>query len=266
MSEDKALATMEQSRQMDFFNKDGFELIQRIAGMFAKSDLVPANFKGNLANCVIGLEMAQRLGASPLAVLQNIYIVHGKPGWSAQFIIAAVNSTGKFSPLRFAVDGEDDAKTCIAWAIEKETGERLEGPPVSIDMAKKEGWYNKNGSKWQTMPELMLRYRAATFFGRLYAPEILMGMQTMEELTDTVDLEADEFTSVADKTASKADELKEKIRSKKKAAPIEQGPKEYTVCPDTGPMAGEEVSAKACEGEPCRENCPAWTPEPGSGG
>lgn len=167
-----------------FQTKDSFELLQRMAKMLAASDLVPQQFKGNIANCVIGLEMAHRMNASPLAVMQNLYIVHGKPSWSAQFITAAINSTGRFSPLRFDVQGSGDQKSVIAWALEKTTGERLEGPPVSIAMAKAEGWFEKNGSKWKTMPDLMLRYRAATFFGRLYAPEVLMGMKTADELDD----------------------------------------------------------------------------------
>jgi len=51
-------------------------------------------------------------------------------------------------------------------------------------MAVDEGWYNRKGSKWKTMPDLMLRYRSASFLGKLYAPECLMGMQTVEELHD----------------------------------------------------------------------------------
>lgn len=170
--------------QMSFNTRDGFALMQRAANLLAASALVPEIFRGNIANTTIALEMAHRIGASPLAVMQNLYIVHGKPGWSAQFIIAAVNSTGKFSPLRFAVTGEGDDKGCVAWATENATKERLESPRVSIDMARKEGWLDKAGSKWKTMPELMLRYRSATFFGRLYAPEVLMGMKTTEEIID----------------------------------------------------------------------------------
>ena len=170
--------------EVGFRTSEGFALIQRQAQLLASSDLVPKAFQGNVANCVIGLEIANRIGASPLSVLQNLYIVHGKPGWSSQFIIGAVNATGRYSPLRFQVTGEGDAKTCVAWATELATGERLESPPASIQMAKSEGWYAKNGSKWKTMPDLMLRYRAATFFGRLYAPEILMGMQTADEAAD----------------------------------------------------------------------------------
>lgn len=163
---------------------EAFAHIQRVAKMFSSSSLIPDTFKGNIANCTIALEMAHRMGANPMAVMQNLYIVHGKPGWSAQFIIACLNQCGKFSPIRFRIIGDGDDKTCTAWAKELESGETLEGPPVSIGMAKKEGWATKSGSKWQTMPDLMLRYRAATFFGRLYAPDLLMGMQSHEELIE----------------------------------------------------------------------------------
>lgn len=168
-----------------FINMEAFENSQRMARVLADSQLVPDIFRGKIADCVIALELAMRIGASPMAVLQNTYIVHGKPGYSAQFIIAMINSCGRYSPLRFDITGKDQKKSCFAWAIENATGERLEGPPCSIEIAKAEGWYQKKGSKWQTMPDLMLRYRAATFFGRLYAPELLMGMSSTEELYDT---------------------------------------------------------------------------------
>ena len=187
--------------QAGFGTADSFELLQRQAKLLSSSELVPKEFQGKLANCVIALEMANRIGASPMAVLQNLFIVHGKPSWSSQFIIAALNSTGAFSPLRFAITGEGEKRTCVAWAVEKETGERLESPPVSIEMAKKEGWLGKSGSKWQTMPELMLRYRAATLFGRLYAPQILMGMRTMEETQDIIDITPE--APVADEIVSR---------------------------------------------------------------
>jgi hypothetical protein len=199
-TEDK-LATTEKEAGIapGFGGTSAFELLQRQAQVLAQSDLVPKEFRDNIANCVIALEMAGRIGASPLAVVQNMYIVHGKPSWSSQFIIAAINATKKFSPLRFQMD-DDKGGSCIVWAEEKATGERLEGPRVSLEMAKAEGWVQKNGSKWKTMPDLMLRYRAATFFGRLYAPEVLMGMQTYDEVIDVGVTEAGpSATEVADR-------------------------------------------------------------------
>ncbi|WP_257765340.1 hypothetical protein [Burkholderia glumae] len=224
-----------------FGSLQSFELMQRAANLLASSTLVPAAYRkviekldryGNvkesrdnpnaLANAVVALNMAQRMGADPLMVMQNLYIVEGRPSWSSQWIIAAVNGCGRFSPLRFDIKviGKREVdytetywennqrqqrtrkvpivdKVCVAWAVEKETGERLESPPVSIEMAVKEGWYTKNGSKWQTMDEVMLRYRTASFFGKLYAPELLMGLTSVEEVADIVDVHDDGSVSVS---------------------------------------------------------------------
>lgn len=169
-----------------FSDNSSFEHGQRVAKMLSSSNLIPKEYQGNIQNTMIALEMANRVGASPLMVMQNLYIVHGKPSWSSTFIIAALNSCKRFSPIRFEMGGEGDQYGCQAWAFDLATNDKLEGPKVTIQMAKDEGWFGKAGSKWKTMPELMLRYRSAAFFGRLYAPEIMMGMQTMEEVTDVV--------------------------------------------------------------------------------
>jgi hypothetical protein len=168
-----------------FSSAASFESAQRMALALVSSNIVPEQYRGkdNIGNAIVALEMAQRIGASPLAVMQNLNIIHGRPSWSSTFIIAALNSCGRFAPVRFEVTGEGDDRSCIAWTTDK-TGERLEGPPASIAMAKAEGWFAKNGSKWKTMPELMLRYRAAAFFGRLYAPDVLNGMHATEEVED----------------------------------------------------------------------------------
>jgi hypothetical protein len=161
-----------------------FELVQRQAKMLSSSTLVPKEFQSNMANCAIGLNIAKRLGADPFMVLQNIDIIHGRPSFRASFLIAMVNASGRFTPLQFRLDGTGDKRGCVAYATNKETGEIVEGPEVTLAMAKAEGWSTKSGSKWLTMPELMLRYRSAAFFARIYAPDITLGMQTAEEVYD----------------------------------------------------------------------------------
>lgn len=174
---------------MSFFNLEGFELMQRIAKAFASSDLVPQAYQGNLPNCMIALDMAQRIGANPLMVMQNLYIVHGTPGWSSKFLIATVNTCGRFSALRYEWKGQPGAADygCRAWAVERETGERLDGIWVTWAMVKAEGWSSKKGSKWLTMPDQMFLYRAAAFWQRVYAPDLAMGLQTAEEVKDVYD-------------------------------------------------------------------------------
>ncbi len=170
--------------ESSFGNKASFEHAQRVANMLSTSSLVPDNFKNNIQNTMIALEMANRIGASPLMIMQNLYVIHGRPSWSSTFIIAAINSCGRFSSMQFVLSGKGETLECYAWATDKKTGDKLIGVTVTMAMAIAEGWVSKNGSKWKTMPELMIRYRAATFFGRLYAPDILMGMQTAEEIDD----------------------------------------------------------------------------------
>lgn len=188
-----------------FGSQANFEQAMRMAKSLCASSIVPVTYQGEkgLPNCIIALEMANRIGMSPLMVMQNLYVVHGNGGWSSKFLIAAINSCGKFSPIRYefkGTEGKDDWG-CRAWAIDK-TSEKLFGSWVTIEMAKKEGWYGKSGSKWQTMPELMLQYRAGAFFQRTYAPEISMGMSTAEELYD-VDKPIDvPYEDVTDKVKS----------------------------------------------------------------
>lgn len=175
-----------------FMNIQAFEAAQRMIRPLSESDLVPATFQKRPANCLIALETAQRIGASPMMVMQNLYIVHGKPAWSSTFLIACINASRKFTPLRYRMTGEKgtDGYGCIAWAIDRD-GEKLESPEVTIGMAKAECWYGKTGSKWKTMPELMLRYRAATFFARTYVPELTMGIQTQDEIIDITPVSAE---------------------------------------------------------------------------
>ena len=220
---------------------ESFNLAQRIAGMLAKSTLVPKAYQGNLPNCVIALNMAARIGADPLMVMQNLYVVHGNPSWSSQFLIASFNKCGRFSALRYQFVGKEatDDWGCKAWAIEKETGERLEGALVTIALAKKEGWYGKNGSKWQSMPQQMLMYRAASWFVRAFAPEIAMGLHTAEEVHDTYDMgRADNgtFTMTSTDIEVEAEQKAEAILSQAEA----EEPQEPS--PDTAQAQAEPES------------------------
>jgi hypothetical protein len=176
------------STELATTDSTAFELIQRQAKMLSASTLIPKDFQGNMANCAIGLEIASRLKASPFMVIQNIDIIHGRPSFRAQFLIAMVNASGRFSPLQFKFEGEGTNRSCQAFAKSRETGELCEGPVVTWAMAKAEGWTDKAGSKWKTMPDLMFTYRAGAFFARIYAPDITLGMQTSEEMHDVQEM------------------------------------------------------------------------------
>ena len=178
-----------------------FETIQRMANMYCSSTIVPETYRNNIGNCVIALDMATRMNANPLMVMQNLYIVYGNPSFSSKFLIATINMSGRFSPLRYEFEGAENESNyrcrCVAYeTCDKEHKEPLYGDWISISMADKEGWTKKAGSKWKTMPSQMLRYRAAAFWQRAYCPEISMGFITKEEYEDIQDIP---YTEVKDK-------------------------------------------------------------------
>jgi hypothetical protein len=229
-AESNEVAVRQQSApvQFNFFDNNHFATMQRVCGMFSSSELVPKMYQTSevgkekaVANCMIAVETAQRIGASPLMVMQNMYIVHGQPAWSAKFLTATVNGCGRYNSIKykwenlgklgkveytdyeyknnrrvpvtkhFDASGLDNWQ-CIAYTTEKGTNEKLDSIPVSLEMAIKEGWYTKSGSKWQTMPKLMLQYRSVTFWTRAYAPELSMGIRTEDEVKDIIDVPYEE--------------------------------------------------------------------------
>lgn len=230
-----------------------------------------------MANCMIAVSMASRMDADPLMVMQNMTVIHGKPTWASKFLIGTVNACGRYETLKFDMgvegkvgkieyletkwnrgqkftevhtfDGSSmDNLTCVCWTREKGSTEILKSPKVDLRMAVSEGWYTKSGSKWKTMPELMLRYRAASMWTNTNAPEYSMGMRTTEEVRDVEDVE---FEEVVDKRVAEA----------KDAEP----PKVINM--DDVPVVGEPSEKKPAEPAPKKEEpksdekkpaAPAW--------
>jgi len=184
MTQSTAITT--QSSGSVFSGIQAFEEAQRIAKALASSTLIPPAFQGQqgFANCLVALEIANRMRISPFLAMQHLHVIHGRPSWSSSFIIAMVNGCGRFSPLRFEMSGEGESLACYARATDLASEQELKGPTITMAMAKKEGWSTKAGSKWATMSELMISYRAAAFWGRLYASDLLLGLQTQEEVID----------------------------------------------------------------------------------
>ncbi len=190
------------STNIGFTGAADFALTLRVAECLSRSELVPDSYRGEkgFPNCVVALELSSRLGISWMAVMQNLYVVYGRPAWMSSFLIANVNGCGRFHSLRFDLEGAGEQRSCTAWTCERSVKipanirtltqakaadlPVLEGTTITWLMAKDEGWTTKKGSKWATMPDQMFRYRAAAFWSRVYAPELTMGIRTMEEIED----------------------------------------------------------------------------------
>lgn len=231
-----------------------FDLVQRKAKALAASSLVPKDFVGSIPNCILAIELAYRLKCNPFMVMQNMFVIQGRPTFSAPFVISTINASGRFTPLRFRFTGTRGADNwgCIASAQDKESGEICDGTEITIGMAKSEGWYSRNGSKWKTMPEQMLRYRAAALFGRIYCPELLMGMTTAEEEHDISRAPAQSFAQgrgTTTRSAIEAEIIEEPNGTEEVGREREGESQDFSVSDCSGARAVGDVDCSAPEGQ-----------------
>jgi hypothetical protein len=182
--QETALAPQQSGYAMSIWNdQKALASAWKAAQMLSKSGLVPETYRNKPEDCLIALDLANRQNLSPMMVMQNLYVVKGKPAWSGSFCAAAINGCGKFTPLEY-VFVEDGGGGCFARATRHANGAVCVSDTITMQMAKDEGWLGKGGSKWATMPRQMMMYRAASFFARAHCPEVLLGIQTAEEVQD----------------------------------------------------------------------------------
>lgn len=165
-------------------NKDQFNQLLRAAQMLSQTSIIPQSYQNKPQDCFVAIEMANRMGVSPMVVMQNMYVVKGKPSWAGQACTMLINSCGKFKDVKHIYTGEKGKpnRGCYVTATRISDGSQVDGVEVTMQMAQSEGW--TSNSKWRNMPELMLAYRASAFFARVYCPEAMMGVQTAEEVYD----------------------------------------------------------------------------------
>ena len=199
-------------------DKEAFDQVARVANMLSKSTIVPENYRNKPEDCFIAVEMANRMNTSPIFIMQNLYVVKGKPSWAGQACMAMITACGKFKNVKHVYTGDRgrDNRGCYVEATRISDGEVLRGTEVTIQMAKDEGWMSN--SKWRNMPEQMLGYRAASFFARMFCPEAMMGLQTTEEIYDVAPV----TVTPSAEDLSEAILSEEPVPPKKKTAKKEQ--------------------------------------------
>lgn len=186
LSQELATGTVSVQLQNLLVNTEQMNKIFKVAKVYANSTMVPATYQNNPSNCFVACELSARMNVSPVLVMQNLYIVQGKPSWAGQACKALIDGCGKFKLSEFVFVGAKGQPDwgCYMQALNTTTGKKVSGTAVTWQMAIDEGWIDKKGSKWQTMPEQMMKYRAAAFFARTECPEVLMGYSTADEIED----------------------------------------------------------------------------------
>lgn len=155
----------------------------KLSAFYSKAEgMIPQRFVGKAASIYVAIKIAEKLKCDPLDVMNAIYMVAGTPGWKTDFLIALAKRGGFIRKIDYEVKKEDNdiIITALGWAPGSQ--DPVKGTEVSLAMAKAEGW-TKN-PKYRSMPELMLKKRAAAFLIREHWPEVTCGYLTAEEHED----------------------------------------------------------------------------------
>lgn len=180
---DRELLSLEKKERSIALEVKMFDLEQRRAVALSKSAFFPEALRGDVASAVIVNDLSKRMDVSEMEIAQSIYIIYGKPSFSTTFLVARLNTSGLIAGTLETVMNEEK-NSCYCTAIDAASGKEIKGVTITLEMAKAEGWSTKSGSKWKTMPELMLEKRAQAFFIRGKYPQVMFGSQTKEELED----------------------------------------------------------------------------------
>jgi len=179
MTESTALAHRE---AMPALIPHGFEEAERMAERLAKSALLPDHFRGKPADVFWAIAYGLEIGLSPVAALRAVYVVKGRPGLYADAMVAVVMASRKAVYFRCI----ESTPTRAVFETQR-AGDQPVRKAFTIDDAERAGLTRQN-TKYQTEPERMLEARAKSWLAKLVYPDVLHGIQSVEELSDAVDL------------------------------------------------------------------------------
>jgi hypothetical protein len=284
--------------RIGLFSTAEFELTYRVAKALSATSMVPPQYRqviqkyntdgtpkgapienpSGIANTMVALNMAARLNTDVLMLMQSLVVVEGRNSWSAQWVIAQIEASPKYTGLRWTVVNKGPKKISYTeneWidgvkqvAIKEVTLDNIEWTAwttrasdsepirsvVDMEMAVKEGWYQRKGSKWQTIPDQMGKYRSATFLGRLTVPDRLLGLGTEEEIRDTIDVHPDGSFTDPLQPAAKPSKRPAAAPVAKDPAPAEEAqPATAAAGPAPAEPAPSEPAARTPAPEPAFE-------------
>ena len=150
--------------------------LARIAAMFAKSELAG---KDTPADIGVKVMAGRELGMGPVASIQGVIMVKGRPTLKAQTWAALIKKHPRYD---YRVRTHDKTQCVIEFF---ENGEPIGMSAFTIDDAKQAGL--AGGDNWRKYPEAMLFARAITKGGRTYCPDVSVGGIYTPDEVDEVD-------------------------------------------------------------------------------
>jgi hypothetical protein len=179
-----------------------------------------------IANATAAVLQGITLGLDPMTALQQIYVVHGRPGLYARVMVALVQAHGH------EVWTEDISDSRAVLCGRRRGTEAVERVTVTMEQARKAGW--TSNAAYTKTPQDMLWARAAARVCNRVAADVLMGITSVEEIQDDIKVQAEVGTRT--------------VTPRRRAAAITPGPDEEPSLEDETPAPAPHTSPSAPSG------------------
>lgn len=155
-----------------------FEECYRMAKLLAASGMVPDNYRDKPEACCVAVMQGLELGLSPVAAVNSIAVINGRPSVWGDGALAVVRASGLMESFKETDDGKE--ATC---AIKRKDDTEPIVRKFSMDDAKRAGLAGKKGP-WQDYPQRMRQMRARSWALRDGFADVLKGLYIAEEAQD----------------------------------------------------------------------------------
>lgn len=162
-----------------------FEQAYRFAELITRSGMAPKGFE-RVESCMVAILHGLEVGLTPMAALQSIAVVNGRPTIWGDGAMGLVRGSGLCEWIEESLAGEGDAATATCRAKRRGDPKPAIGT-FSMADAKKAGLVGKQGP-WTQYPKRMLQMRARAFALRDGFADVLRGVSIREEVEDYVDV------------------------------------------------------------------------------
>ena len=162
------------------FQPQTLDEAMRFSDVISKSALVPKDYQGKPANCLVAIQWGMELGLAPLQALQNIAVINGKPSVYGDSLLAMVRADSRCMGVEETQEG--GVATCIV--KRKLADGSIEEVKRTFSMKQAQQAQLANRPTWKAYPERMLQHRARGNALRDAFPDVLRGIITTEEAQD----------------------------------------------------------------------------------
>mgnify|MGYP003630356889 FL=1 len=159
------------------FDQGRFKQMYAIAEIMASGKCtVPKHLQGNVGDCFAIASQAFRWGMDPYAVAQKTHLVNGTLGYESQLISAVVHALAPLDDrlsYEWSGEGENLVATVRGTILGELREKKLAIKNITI----------RNSPVWKTDPPQQLAYLATKYWARLYAPDVILGVYSPDELS-----------------------------------------------------------------------------------